>query len=503
MSGVTPLTGRAGWWCEPEPASARPRPLRRDRRPRRPQSLFPGLYRLSAAGRLPDHFAVIGSGRHSPGTDDEFRDAVRKALEEFVGDDVDAEVADHLLERIRFVTSSADDGSETGEAVRQAEDRLLEDAGCLLGDVRRLLYLSVPPGAVKGMVGMLDREDLVTRSRLVTEKPFGVDLATARDLQAVLGSAFDDDQVFRIDHFLGKEAAQNILALRFANGLFEPAWNRHSIESVQIDVPEKLTVEGRGRLLRGHRLPARHGDHPPRPACSASSHSRTRTPSAPPRSAPPRPRPSPRSDRSTPSASSSASTTATARSPTSRRTPPWRPSSPPRCGSTTTAGATSRSTCAPARRSPRAGARSRSASAIRGTAGSSPRTAACRSPTSLVIESRRRAADRDRRARQAAGAGHGARGGGVPAGPRVRRTGGRSAGGLRAAAARRDARRPDAVHQRGGGRAAVGDLPAGAGPPPADAALRAGHLGSRRRARPAAGRLAAGQPPARSGGPTD
>lgn len=214
------------------------------------RKLFPGLYRLSAAGRLPDHFAVIGSGRHSPGSDEEFRETVRTALQEFVGD-VDAEVAEHLLERIRFVPSSADDGSELGEAVREAEDRLLEEAGSLLGDVRRLLYLSVPPGAVKGMVGMLDREDLVTRSRLVTEKPFGVDLATARDLQAVLGSAFDDDQVFRIDHFLGKEAAQNILALRFANGLFEPAWNRHSIESVQIDVPEKLTVEGRGSFYEG------------------------------------------------------------------------------------------------------------------------------------------------------------------------------------------------------------------------------------------------------------
>ncbi|RYJ03036.1 MAG: glucose-6-phosphate dehydrogenase (NADP(+)), partial [Actinomycetales bacterium] len=131
-------------------------------------------------------------------------------------------------------------------AVRDAEDRLIDTTGCLLGDVRRLLYLSVPPGAVKGMVGMLDREDLVTRSRLVAEKPFGTDLATSRDLQSVLGSAFEEDQVFRIDHFLGKEAVQNILAVRFANGLFESAWNRDHISSVQIDVPEELTVEGRG-----------------------------------------------------------------------------------------------------------------------------------------------------------------------------------------------------------------------------------------------------------------
>ncbi|TQK72643.1 MULTISPECIES: glucose-6-phosphate dehydrogenase [unclassified Nocardioides] len=214
------------------------------------RKLFPGLYRLAVAGRLPDHFEVIGSGRHSPGGDDEFRRHVRDALAEFVGD-VDESVAGPLLARTRFVASSADDGTALARAVEEAEDRILATCGCLLGDVRRLLYLSVPPGAVKGMVGMLDREDLVARSRLVTEKPFGTDLATARDLQAVLSSAFAGDQVFRIDHFLGKEAVQNILALRFANGLFEPAWNRHSIESVQIDVPEKLTVEGRGSFYEG------------------------------------------------------------------------------------------------------------------------------------------------------------------------------------------------------------------------------------------------------------
>ena len=214
------------------------------------RKLFPGLYRLANDGRLPKHLAVIGSGRRSPGTEEEFRDHVRSALEEFVGE-VDEEVAGPLLERISFVTSSADDGTGLAEAVRQAEDRILEEAGCLLSDVRRLLYLSVPPSAVKDMVGMLAKEDLVDRARLVAEKPFGTDLATARALDVVLRNAFEEDQIFRIDHFLGKEAVQNILALRFANGLFEPAWNRHTIESVQIDVPEKLTVEGRGSFYEG------------------------------------------------------------------------------------------------------------------------------------------------------------------------------------------------------------------------------------------------------------
>ncbi len=214
------------------------------------RKLFPGLYRLAVAGRLPRHLAVIGSGRRSPGTDAEFRDDVRDALKEFVGE-VDDAIAEPLLERISFVASSADDGAALAQAVRDAEDRLLEEAGCLLSDVRRLLYLSVPPSAVEGMVGMLAKEELVDRSRLVAEKPFGTDLATARTLDAVLRNAFDEQQIFRIDHFLGKEAVQNILALRFANGLFEPAWNRHTIESVQIDVPEKLTVEGRGSFYEG------------------------------------------------------------------------------------------------------------------------------------------------------------------------------------------------------------------------------------------------------------
>jgi glucose-6-phosphate 1-dehydrogenase len=214
------------------------------------RKLFPGLYRLAAAGRLPRHLAVIGSGRRSPGTDEEFREQARAALGEFVGE-VDEAVAAPLLERISFVPSSADDGTALAEAVLSAEDRLLTDAGCLLGDVRRLLYLSVPPSAVQGMVRMLAKEDLVDRSRLVAEKPFGTDLATARALDSVLREAFDEGQIFRIDHFLGKEAVQNILALRFANGLFEPAWNRHNIESVQIDVPERLTVEGRGSFYEG------------------------------------------------------------------------------------------------------------------------------------------------------------------------------------------------------------------------------------------------------------
>ncbi|GAA1919518.1 glucose-6-phosphate dehydrogenase [Nocardioides lentus] len=206
------------------------------------RKLFPGLYKLASAGRLPEEYVVIGSGRHSPGTDDEFREQVREGLTESV-DELDPEVLEQLLGRISFQTSNADDGSDLAEAVRRAEDRFSDDGH---GETKRLVYLSVPPAAMDGMIAMLGREGLTERARLVVEKPFGLDLQSSRDLDASLKEVVDEDQVFRIDHFIGKEAVQNILALRFANGLFEPAWNAHSIESVQIDVPETLKMEGRG-----------------------------------------------------------------------------------------------------------------------------------------------------------------------------------------------------------------------------------------------------------------
>jgi glucose-6-phosphate 1-dehydrogenase len=202
------------------------------------RKLFPGLYRLAAAGRLPDDYAVIGSGRHSPGSDDDFREEVREGLRESV-DDLDEDVARDLLGRVSFRTSDAEDGADLAARVREVE----EDLG---DDVRRVVYLSVPPTAMSGMVGMLGREGLAERARLVIEKPFGLDLRSFEELDRDVHEVFEEDQVFRIDHFLGKEAVQNLMALRFANALFEPAWDRRSIASVQVDVPETLAMEGRG-----------------------------------------------------------------------------------------------------------------------------------------------------------------------------------------------------------------------------------------------------------------
>ncbi len=117
------------------------------------------------------------------------------------------------------------------------------------GESRRLHYLSVPPAAALSAVRLLAEAGLVERSRIIMEKPFGTDLASAKSLNAKLHEVFAEDQIFRIDHFLGKEPAQNILAFRFANGLFEPIWNRNFIDHVQIDVPETLGLGKRAGLL--------------------------------------------------------------------------------------------------------------------------------------------------------------------------------------------------------------------------------------------------------------
>ena len=201
--------------------------------------LWPGLFRLAGAGLMPADFRIVGSGRHEP--DGPFADHVREALEEHAPDDLSAhgDAWEDFARRVSFVASSADDGADLAAAVADARQELGDGA-------RTLLYLSVPPSAMSAMVGMLAKTGLSTdRARLVLEKPFGSDLASAEALNATLHEHVEEDAIFRIDHFLGKEAAQDILALRFANGLFEPIWNRRHVAGVQIDVPEELGLEGR------------------------------------------------------------------------------------------------------------------------------------------------------------------------------------------------------------------------------------------------------------------
>jgi glucose-6-phosphate 1-dehydrogenase len=199
------------------------------------RKLLPGLAYLQESKFAPD-VRIIGTAMNEM-TPDEFRAHARSAVDTFgthaIGDDGWAQFA----ERLDYVPQSAGPDA-LAAAVKQAET--------LLGpEVRRLHYLSVPPKAAQAVIAMLRDADLVDRARVVMEKPFGDDLASAIKLNDFVHETFDEAQIFRIDHFLGKEAAQNILAFRFANGLFEPIWNRNFIDHVQIDIPESLGLDQR------------------------------------------------------------------------------------------------------------------------------------------------------------------------------------------------------------------------------------------------------------------
>jgi glucose-6-phosphate 1-dehydrogenase len=199
------------------------------------RKLLPGLLHLSQAGLVPE-CRIVGTSLDQ--LDDEgFRALARAACEEFARVPVTDAAWDDFATDLSYVDQGA--GPEAlRAAVRAAEAELP-------GEPRRLLYLSVPPKAAESVIDVLGQAGLVERSRIVMEKPFGTDLRTSRELNAHLHRVFTEQQIFRIDHFLGKEAAQNILAFRFANGLFEPIWNRNHIDHVQIDVPEQLGLEMR------------------------------------------------------------------------------------------------------------------------------------------------------------------------------------------------------------------------------------------------------------------
>jgi glucose-6-phosphate 1-dehydrogenase len=199
------------------------------------RKLLPGLIRLHNSGLVPE-CRIIGASLDD--VDDEgFREIARQACAEFAGRSIEAGDWDSFAKQLRFVRTT-----EGPEALAAAVHAAEAELG---GDTRRLHYLSVPPGAALDVVETLRKAELVERSRIIMEKPFGTDLKSARALNARLHETFDESQIFRIDHFLGKEAAQNILAFRFANGLFEPIWNRNHIDHVQIDVPEMLGIEQR------------------------------------------------------------------------------------------------------------------------------------------------------------------------------------------------------------------------------------------------------------------
>ena len=209
------------------------------------RKLLPGLFRLAAAGLLPDRYQIIGTApTASAPTEAGFRAHARAAVEQFGTVKPSGDDWRRFESTLHFGAADPDNPA----ALVTAVDKAASEIG---GQPRRLFHLAVPPAAFGSVVTMLGTTGLARGGRVIVEKPFGTDLDSARALNQQIHSVFDESQVFRIDHFLGKESVDNILALRFANGLFEPIWNRDHVSHVQIDVPEKISIEGRSQFFEG------------------------------------------------------------------------------------------------------------------------------------------------------------------------------------------------------------------------------------------------------------
>ena len=200
--------------------------------------VLPAFDQLERRGLLPSDWRLVGSGRGER-SDDDFRGLVRDALSEHG----DGEPADGLLDRLRFAGGgfTPEDPGALADAVAAARGELGEDA-------QLVHYLAVPPGAFEGITRALDAHGLAEGARVVFEKPYGTSPEAFRELDELVHSVLDEEQVFRIDHFLGKEGTQDLHVLRFANGLFSSVWSREHVAQVQVDVPETLDVADRAEF---------------------------------------------------------------------------------------------------------------------------------------------------------------------------------------------------------------------------------------------------------------
>jgi glucose-6-phosphate 1-dehydrogenase len=214
--------------------------------------VMPSLYNLAAVGLLPEKFCVVGVARRGM-SGDALRESLMKGLRQFATRPIDDAIAARLFECLTAIEADPSDPASF-DAMKQKIERL-EAARSTGGN--RLFYLATPPNAFApiarelGRVGLLQQDENGGENggpwrRLVVEKPFGTDLESAKALNAELLKIVNEHQIYRIDHYLGKETVQNILVMRFANGMFEPIWNRHHIDHVQITVEEKLGVGHRG-----------------------------------------------------------------------------------------------------------------------------------------------------------------------------------------------------------------------------------------------------------------
>jgi len=205
------------------------------------RKIFPALYALALRRLLPESFAVVGAAR-SEHTSEEWVEAMKEAVQKHGRDEFRDDVWKRLADGMRYVALDFAD--------EQGEDTL----GDVLADLdeqrgtqgNRAYYFAVPPAAIGTLVEALGKRRSATGwVRLIIEKPFGHDLESAQELNELIGRHFTEEEVFRIDHYLGKETVQNMLALRFANGIFEPIWNRQFIDHIQITVAESIGIEGR------------------------------------------------------------------------------------------------------------------------------------------------------------------------------------------------------------------------------------------------------------------
>jgi glucose-6-phosphate 1-dehydrogenase len=205
------------------------------------RKLFPALYALAVRNLLPDEFGVVGVARTAM-TNEEFREKMREAVVKHARDEFREDVWNRLSDGLRYVCADLADAEDDAGIIEALND--LDSTRGTAGN--RVYYLAVPPTAIEPIVVQLGRLRATGGwTRLIVEKPFGNDLESARHLNEVIRTYFDENEIFRIDHYLGKETVQNMLVLRFANGIFEPIWNRQFVDHIQITVAESLGIEGR------------------------------------------------------------------------------------------------------------------------------------------------------------------------------------------------------------------------------------------------------------------
>jgi glucose-6-phosphate 1-dehydrogenase len=214
------------------------------------RKLLPALYNIAHEGALPERFNLVGVSRRDQ-SDDDFRDFARQAITEFSRREPDERVLDGLLSRLRYTGFSFDD-AEGYPRLAEIIEELDGDAGRPLN---RAYYLSTAPEFFPVIVEQLGRAGLNRHEsvdvKVIVEKPFGTDLASAQALQQTVSSVFRERQVFRIDHYLGKETVQNVMAFRFANYMFEPVWNRNYIDHIQITAAEDIGIGSRAGYYDG------------------------------------------------------------------------------------------------------------------------------------------------------------------------------------------------------------------------------------------------------------